>query len=171
MNPRKFLKFALSLFLPLAATAGTERTNSVPAASGEMGAAHDVRFYLSFEKTTFTNSEPIVAWCVLSNMTESPLSVPTFGMGIGLEFVVTNSNNLPVAQVDNEFRGELTTAGIYSIPLPPHHSHSNSVEIHRLYRLKEGVYRICAKREMAFELPLKKSILSSDVVTITVTNQ
>jgi hypothetical protein len=166
-NTLKFLKFVLIAFLPMAKIAAGEETNSTSAASGETGAVHGVQFFLTFPKTTFTNGEQIVAWAVLTNQTESPMGVSPSYIWHNLTLAVTNADNLPVARIYDKSEGTMPSV-VSSILLPPHSCDSNSVAIGRLYDLKPGVYRIYAKRDMALRPPWGISILTSDVVTITV---
>jgi len=143
-----------------------EDMDSISVSSNNADVIHGVQFFVAFPKTTFTVGEPIVAWEVFSNLTDTQINIPTQNVGIGLELAITNIHNNPVAPM-TDGHGRVGS-GTFASSLPGRGCISNFVEISRLYNLKPGIYTIRAKREMALSPPWGKKTLSSQTEPIEI---
>jgi hypothetical protein len=146
------------------AEAGEAPAPNLASAGGNDG----IQFYLTFPKVAYTNGESVNISFVLTNLTDSPIRVPPAFFGVDLLLTVTNENNVLVPQKDDG-HGHYVS-GPRTITLPQHGCHTNSKTLDKYYNLTPGIYRFSAIRDMAFQAPWGKSVLSSAVVTITVTS-
>lgn len=153
------------LFSALVFTSAQGQTNSA-SVSSNLQPANCAQFYLFFSKTTFTNGEPISGVGVLTNLTDSPMDVPLAHLNIGFGLTVTDSNGLPLTQINAAHGYHIS--GPMAVSLPAHDCVTASFELSKLYNFKPGTYKVRAQRQMAFGPPWEGNILTSPVIGIII---
>ena len=165
MNMHKMLKLLLVVFLSVNFALGDE-TNAPKTTINYANEATSVHLLLILQKTTFTNGEPILISGVLSNVTDSPGAVRTSDGEIGLDFIVSDTNNQPVARKNDGAR--LFSSGGIAKSLPAHGCITNTIALDKRYKFELGTYQISAKREMALRPPWGSNTVTSLIVSFTI---
>jgi hypothetical protein len=163
MNSSIALRITLGLIAFLSLAAGEEQANSIIDVASDTNAVQKLKLVLSFEKTTFTNREPVVCMAGLSNISDTPIIVSPSYLGWNLQLYVTNANGFKVPY-SLLFRSTGPVVGGELIP--PHRIGRGSFVLNDYFELLPGTYRVSGVRDIRY--PLIQATLTSSVATIKV---
>jgi hypothetical protein len=117
----------------------------------EMGAPYNgVALFVQVDKTTYTNQEPIVVKTILTNTTDSAVTV-SYQSGVDPDIIMTSTNGISVPLIPIQRDRTITVkiaSGPPAVALPAHEIIGWSKELHSIYDIAPGMYQVYARREI-----------------------